>query len=147
MELILHIRAPKVEYLVSRPNGNSFPDWNIGVFVVWIYRKSANKSNSRLIPTFPWQTVANCSSFTKLYAYFAITEIHSLLLLHAPFHPCLACELSLRAVEIVRTVDQQGSNVVWFTKETNVKSDPQPYSKTFVPVRRKRHLLKYSRET
>lgn len=52
MKLTRHTRIPRVDYPVSWPNGNSFPDWNVVGFVVWIHRESANKSNSRLTPAF-----------------------------------------------------------------------------------------------
>jgi len=126
----------------SWPNGNSFSDWNVVGFVVWIYRESANKSNSWLTPTFRGRQ-REIAPDSRRCMHISLLQRFALLFLRTPFHlgSCLAREFSLRVVEIIRAVDRRRRSMVRLTKEADVKSGPQPCPKTFALVRRKRRLL------
>jgi len=108
---------------VSWPNGNSFPDWNVVGFVVWIYRESANKSNSRLTPTFRSRQ-REIAPDSRSCVHISLLQRFALLLLRTPFHPVLISRMSSlrgncgnysrdRSREKTGTVHERSRREIW----------------------------------
>jgi len=91
--ITLEYQVHCVDYLVSWPNGNSFPDWNVVGFVVWIYRESANKSNSWLTPTFRGRQ-REIAPDSRSCMHISLLQRFALLFLRTPFHPGLVSRVS-----------------------------------------------------
>lgn len=115
-----HSRVPRVDYLVSWPNGNSFSDWNVVGFVVWIYRESANKSNSRLTLTFRGRQ-REIAPDSRSCMHISLLQKSALLFLRTPFHPVLVLRVSsLWGLSKLFARSIKREDVVLLTKEIDV---------------------------